>query len=107
MPDDAQLDQRPEGDRGGLEQLANRALPGGLPYHRRLAIRYGGDEMAEGNQEIVAAILAAGIMGAGQHVRGHVREDTVTVLKLYHSCLTEIKKAAQEEREPNQTPTSV
>lgn len=53
--------------------------------------------MAEDNQEIVAAILAAGIMGAGKHVSGHVPEDTVTVLWLYHSCLTEIKKAAQQE----------
>ena len=58
--------------------------------------------MAEEKQEIVAAILAAGIMansGVHSHVRGHVVEDPDTSVSLYHSCLNALQKSAQEDRQ--------
>ena len=57
--------------------------------------------MAEENQEIVAAILAAGIMansGGHNHVTGHVVQDTDTIVSLYHSCLTKLQRPTQEDR---------
>ena len=58
-----------------------------------------GHEMEKENKEVIAAILAAGIMANGRHARGHVVEDTDTVVSLYHSCLTALQKAAQEDRQ--------
>ncbi len=55
--------------------------------------------MEKENKEVIAAILAAGIMANGRHARGHVVEDTDTVVSLYHSCLTALQKAAQEDRQ--------
>ena len=55
--------------------------------------------MTEENQEIVAAILAAGIMSNSGHVRGHVVEDTDTSVSLYHSCLSALRESAQEDRQ--------
>ena len=55
--------------------------------------------MEKENKEVIAAILAAGIMANSRHAQGHVVQDTDTVVSLYHSCLTALQKAAQEDRQ--------
>ena len=49
--------------------------------------------MGEDNQEIVAAILAAGLVASGKlAIAAVVPTDTPMVVSLYHDCLKELQK---------------
>ncbi len=55
--------------------------------------------MAQENREIIAAVLAAGIIASssGQHARGHVIGDAATAVDLYHHCLNSLDHHAERE----------
>ncbi len=49
--------------------------------------------MAEENHEIVAAILAAGIVASGKEViKGVAPEDAIMAVSLFHHCLKELQR---------------
>ena len=48
--------------------------------------------MSKENEEIIAGILAAGIMSGSRHVEGHVVKDPEKAVEIYHNCLTALRR---------------
>ena len=54
--------------------------------------------MAQENREIIAAVLAAGIIGSSGagHAKGHVIGDANTAVDLYQHCLEALDRKADQ-----------